>query len=518
MDTQCNIVFQQYDEKLSPSELYESKEEINLNTALVLQENSVSTVLFTGPADAKLFLDELQFSPSDKAQFIYTYQHNTGYPFTTGYYIAEIFYADQLRYFPFIVAAKIPKKTHETMVKEVEQFIAYLSQTGKNNVERAATLNISYVVEQEQAFIQALKSISDHPKKKVELYYELLDANKVKVRDERSQQYAIRHPQEKKVWAPLKKQQLNILENQLVKQMVKQCKTQFSNYLQHYVVADLKLEKVVKRLLYQIDNFLCLSWVEQLPLPKEHTLPLSFIELPSYRTIFAMQRHLKQAQASKITIENRSLKSSSELYEIWCFVQLIYQYEQLGYTIVKNNLSFKSETQSIIFDAEQKNYVELQLEQTTLRLFYEDVLPNFMREIDTLSPICTMHNNKPDCRIDFWQNNLYKGSHLIDFKYRKMEYVWNRALKHGKQNGTIQQLASYALAVQSNSTRLNGELNPALDRMPTKEAWALYPFNDTFSNPQLKDYQIRFIPFTPGEENIVLRHYLQQINLHFIGK
>lgn len=515
MDTQCNIQFYEKNHLIQAPVLSLTKEGVQLQDAITLIENSILKLIFTAPKDAKLCLADLTFYPSEQQQSVYSYQHNSQYPFTTGYYIGELHFDNKIAYFPFYVDSKIAPVHHQKMVTEVEQYLSYFSRTAGHGVMAADELSINYIIKHEKSFIQAIQQLIAYPKSEIEKTYQLQLPNKTTVYDIRSEQYAQRHPQEKKVYAPIKKQVFDILENQLLKQMLQKCKIIFTEYLRKAAITDPFLAKILQRILYQIELFLRTDWVEDLDIPYEFTVPMSFFQLPNYETVYQMHRQIKKPSSQSTNYVNRSTKSSAEIYEIWCYIKLIATYEKLGYKMTLNNLSFTYEQQSVVFNNASQNFVQLEKEDACIRLFFEDSIPRFRERVQRLSPLYTMHKNQPDCRIDFWKNDEYRGSHLLDFKYRKMEYLWKKAVKDNQYNDTIQQLSSYSIAMQSNSSILNGQLNPLLDRMPTKEAWALYPYNDGFTNSQLKDFQIRLIPFTPADDNQLFKAHLEKLTSSF---
>lgn len=517
MDTQCNIRFHEKNKEVKIPTLSATKETIDLEQAISFVENSPLNLDFTAEKEAKLILADLTFYPTEQQQIIYVYKNQHHYPFTTGYYIGELHINDVIWYFPFYVASKIKSEHHKKMVLEVEQFLTYFSRTAGHGITLLDDISINYIVKQEKVFIRAIQQLIAHPKTEIEVSYELQLPSKVKKKDIRTLQYAQRHPNETKVYAPIKKQIFDILENQLLKQMLQKCKLTFAQYLQKSAVNDPDLAQLLQRILYHIELFLQTDWVENLDIPYEFAVPVSFFQLPNYETIFQMLRQIKNPSQQSQNYVSRSIKSSSEIYEIWCYIKLIASYENLGYKITVNNLSFTYDQQQVYFNTAVQNYVQLEKEEACIRLFFEDSIPRFRTSVQPLSPLYTMHNNQPDCRIDFWKSGNYRGSHLIDFKYRKMEYIWKKARNENQHNETIQQLSSYAIAMQSNSSLLNGKLEILLDRMPTKEAWALYPYNDNFSNSELKDFQIRLIPFTPAEDNEQFEARLKEITANFLS-
>ncbi|MBQ0140975.1 MAG: DUF2357 domain-containing protein [Kurthia sp.] len=518
MDILCKISFSEHHYVAEPITFYKTKAAIDLARAITLHENSISQVLFLAPADSKLKLDSLVYSPKEEHQAIYHFQDSAQYPFTTGYYIGEVHIKEEVYYFPFHIASKIAQEAHDIMVREVEQFSSNLSQTQGYNLVQKSAENIDFIMKNERKFIQAIQQIMHAPKSDLVISYELQAANVVKFTDARSQRYALQHPQQTKVYAPVKKQQYNLLENQLVKMMLTSCQSIFTHYLHEFGATDELLQKTLTRLIFQINEFCQLDWVTDLELPREFTIPLTFFQLPHYQMIYLVHRQLKHSDKQEVAIVERSSKSSAEIYEVWCFIKLVACYEKLGFHIEKHHISFSYTQNTLKFDAQEKNYIELAKGSSRIRLFFEDSISRLSKETNHLSPLYTMHNNLPDCRIDFWQDGQFKGAHLIDFKYRKMEYIWFKAQETNKPNDTLQQLASYALAMQTNSLRLNGHQDSLLDRMPTKEAWALYPFEDHFSNTKLKPYQIRFIPFTPGQENDSLMQQLEEMTSFFLTR
>lgn len=126
-----------------------------------------------------------------------------------------------------------------------------------------------------------------------------------------------------------------------------------------------------------------------------------------------------------------SWKETSKLYEIWGFLKII--------LLLKNNQQLNiSHAEGWIFDdrfgdrypfLEPGTIITFKNEYgLKLRFRYDAVISNSEDDTDILAdPLFTIeNNNRPDFRLDVYQNEIYKGSIIADFKYRAREKLGNK--------------------------------------------------------------------------------------------
>ena len=137
---------------------------------------------------------------------------------------------------------------------------------------------------------------------------------------------------------------------------------------------------------------------------------------------------------------------------------------------------------------------------------YDAVIPEREAETNPSSvPLYTASkHNRPDGRIDLFKGDVYIGSLIVDFKYRRSRRIFDSDSK------AREQLSSYRF--QCNSSYLYGQTLTPQQRAqmrPVGETWAIYPGDgDANLVEELKDYRIKLIQMRPGQS---LDHMEEQL-------
>ncbi|WP_438317197.1 hypothetical protein [Sporosarcina sp. FA9] len=118
--------------------------------------------------------------------------------------------------------------------------------------------------------------------------------------------------------------------------------------------------------------------------------------------------------------------------------------------------------------------------------------------------VCPLHaetsKNRPDLRIDVYDEEHYLGSILIDFKYRPLRNIWNNGPFNPKFDTTSKkQLLEYKNSIVSDHFFKDSPLAKRINAV--REVWAVYPENpkniENISNVD----RIRLVELTPQENN-----------------
>ena len=513
MGTAFSVTFIEGAKEIPVTTFYELLDE-HTGDAVQLKENQVLEVSFDGPAGSRLYLPELQETavkyfldeqgdayvlPSKKPYILYEFGSNNIYPFSYGCYEAKCVLSDkETYYFSLQINAKIYAESHQQMIADIEQFMSSMSYSKMKKARIAKPVTTLHCK-------RALQEILYHPQENLERVYALDTIEKNS--DYRTVMYAAMHPEERRYYIPQNVMNRNTLENEWLKQFVKRMQQILKVKLKE---EQTKLERQsIKQLLQSTTQFLNEPWVQALAYPRIPLLPEIFQQNAAYRTVYRSYREWTHT-TSVAYGEVHSYKKSADLYEIWGYLYVAAQLKKMGYTMTEKQLSFQQGKTGMIFDKSSANYLQFEKGHQLIRLFFEDELPRYQKDINKFKPLSTFHNNLPDCRLDFWQENRYKGSHIIDFKYRKLERIYNREQESGPDKA-FKQLAAYALATQSDTEALTGEKNRLIDRNPVNEAWGVYPFMHSNSTAALREQVMRLLPLTPGEGNLVFCQQLREV-------
>lgn len=198
-------------------------------------------------------------------------------------------------------------------------------------------------------------------------------------------------------------------------------------------------------------------------------------------------------------------KRTDRLYELWGFIQFIKALQNLGYQIDKElgtfldistkvitgeNVPFLSENTKVIF---VKGTLKIQLVYDT-RLPYKSV------PLD----VCPLHaetsNNRPDLRLDVYDEGQYLGSVLIDFKYRPLRNIWTNGPFIPKDDSSSKrQLFEYKNSIVSEHFLKDSPLAKRISAV--REVWAIFPNNPRNNNIISNVERIRLVELTPLDEN-----------------
>jgi len=123
-------------------------------------------------------------------------------------------------------------------------------------------------------------------------------------------------------------------------------------------------------------------------------------------------------------------KRTDVLYEYWCYIKTIIALEQIGYTPVSGWIYDESHlaSQELMFPVLQDDtLVEMEKDTIRLSVSFNEKMARAKRSALRIKRILYMEgtNYKPDIRIDIFASDVYKGSIIIDAKYRKKLNIWN---------------------------------------------------------------------------------------------
>lgn len=257
-------------------------------------------------------------------------------------------------------------------------------------------------------------------------------------------------------------------------------------------------------------------WYRRIRVQQTGQMPASFLMDSRYNFIYKLSKKLSDKKLDVRQSDNfrMQFKQTAVLYEIWGYIQLHRVLtEEFGFQAVAGWLFDIAQSSTLFVPVlKPETAVTYKNGDMTLRLIYDSKIPRKKQLSDeNLRPlyINSVHD-RPDIRLDIYRGNHFKGSILMDCKYRKISKIWDfvnedAAFSKAVSNSSMRQLAGYANNCRS---PFIGNFSRAVP-----EVWVLYPVNK--ENPDALDitseaYPIHFLKMYPGKEN-GLRNRMGQI-------
>ncbi|MFJ5770790.1 DUF2357 domain-containing protein [Psychrobacillus sp. NPDC093180] len=544
MDTQFSVKFIENNRKEIVCEyFYEQSNPNYLKDAMTLIENMNLMISFEAPEGYKLYMDGIDHlpdyrvfddlkgsfvKPSTTPYVLYDFDaKNSQYPYIPGTYFLTVVSPNGEEYNARlnVLSKQVDEDQHQLMVSDIELFLKGLSMdfSERRSIYYHQALELfgskmadkyTYILSNKNKIINGLLTISKNRRYTVKKTYPVVHRAKAKRIDHRSMKYLITHPeQQSTIQAPQSMITYQTNENSWLKyfistilkyviEMKKICEIQRE---EKYI----ELIKEVNDLHFYVQQFLNEKWMLGLKKEFSNPVPMVFLTIGSYNVFYKVYRYLRNEEAEIYTGSSMQFhyKRTDVLYEIWGYLKLIESLMKTeSFLLIKNwfKLNRKKLDDIIVPKSGEHDFIELQKENIILRIYYDEILPKAKENVGANRTLYNLNHNRPDCRIDVWKDGSYKGSLVIDFKYRKRYALWDDQLLSEDKEATkvMKQLVSYAEGMKTNTLVLNGKYSREIDRYPVLEAWAVYPQNYDQSSQQyeLNDYDIRLIDLTPGKD------------------
>lgn len=571
MDIPFNVTFienpgETFEKRIECHSFYNKENEKYLVEEINLLENTNLQILFQAESGTKLYLDGLDqledrlvyedkeglyLRPSTRPYVLYNGKiNNRPYPYIPGTYFLTVTTINDGSYDARskVLTKRIDEDQHTKMIDDIEGFIKGLSLTisSKRNLLNDISINVfgrnkaekyAYILANKDKIVAGLEEISKNRRYSVTKTYPVIPKYKARKIDHKSMKFLMTHPeQQKTIQAPLSTITYDIRENVWLKSIIeillvhvndmKKVCLKFISYANNSTQL-MQFQKEIQSLQYSLTSFLSEKWIAELPRNQSKQVPLSLIRIGSYNVFYRIYRVLK-GKTEEIKV-NSSLqfhhKRSDLLYEIWGYLKVVSILKKNhGFTITKNwfQKNQNSLDKIIVTNQSKSDFIELQKENKVIRVYFDEQIPKKKEHVSRENTLYTLNNNRPDCRVDVWIDEQYKGSLIIDFKYRKKQYLWQDEHLNDDQNPTkvMKQLESYANGMRTNSSALNGHESIIVDAKPVIEVWAVYPrrFDDQFTDYTLNDYNIRLIDLTPGRETEQFEVILEEVIARLVSR
>ncbi|MDF2064963.1 nuclease domain-containing protein [Bacillus sp. Cr_A10] len=279
--------------------------------------------------------------------------------------------------------------------------------------------------------------------------------------------------------------------------------------------------KKMKKLSNTFNYFLQSEWVKEV---KGKSSNATGLHLDGrYRFLYQIYRELK-IMKKKIQLNtdfSYRWKRTDKLYEMWCFVKLLKALQSpiLGFKPISGwiygdkeildtwKVPLLKEGTTITLQGKENKVINLVYDKS---ITYDRKLTRYEDPLYSQFP-----NNRPDTRIDFYDDDKYGASYIIDFKYRPAEAIGNlRVSEYNNEWTAYKQLLHYSKFDSEfvNKTKEHTITDKKFrSTSPIAGVWVFFPNAETNkSNREItkKDWLTK-IPFSPGEnseklENLIL--------------
>lgn len=352
------------------------------------------------------------------------------------------------------------------------------------------------------------------------------------------------------VKAPKSVVNYDLTENRWVKYIVRNVVVLLDNFIESIKLHIVKVEKEIKELkiyiyqdniqneiierektLIQLNQYYTVvnkmrigfqiiintPWYKEITTKAFKDVPHVLLTDSRYRALYQLHRDLKNEEIN-LSIEPSYIyqwKRTDKLYEMWGFLKI--------FKILKEEFAYNP-TKGWIYDVDstKKNIlipylssgerIVMTKNEWTIHLIYDGALPLASDATDLYNvPLYLGKNNRPDGRIDFYNDGIYVGTLIFDFKYRPLINFWNNNLRNSMQRKKeMDQIIAYQR--DSRSKFLYGEtlgkkIRALHSPRPVREAWAIYAEiqEDKRNELYYTEDAVRIMPLNPGsgEEDII---------------
>lgn len=237
----------------------------------------------------------------------------------------------------------------------------------------------------------------------------------------------------------------------------------------------LEFEVSVDELRAKLMNFRNTSFIKQLKPTRKVTLSQQFIKTPGYNNFYRISMLVNgQIQNNIEDLFDYNWKSTEVLYEYWCMIQIIKYLEMLDYQPIQgwlyqeetkdNKITVPAIPDGANIDFEKGDY--------TLKLIFNSKIgktPEQAEKDKSKSPYwIRVERNKPDFRLDVYENKKFKKTIIMDAKYTPAARFWNKKLINtSRKHKVIEQLKIYANNIYKLHTRRENVVEEVIALCPT---------------------------------------------------
>jgi hypothetical protein len=363
----------------------------------------------------------------------------------------------------------------------------------------------------------------------------------------------LQHPDRQlKLKVPIRSFDYNLTENQWVKRIVKSVlaflqtfhgsAVQYMHNIQQQIESQKRFDfqESTRRVLIEMESVIKLiqeyvgmvekmkgafqmilsaPWYPEVSEQSYSAIPHVLTNDSRYRALYQLYREM-QVEEPQISLNEDFFfqwKRTDKLYEMWGYVTFVQTLQRaLGFQPIDGWIYDQpiQEDRYLIPVLPEGTMIVLKRDQLEAHVIYDGVTPLTSRKTDKYHhPLYTSDtHNRPDTRIDYYQEGVYIGTLMVDFKYRYYKTFWDATLVNTiARTDDMRQLTAYGRHFITDS--LYGEDSLFRGYNPVEEAWAVYPQKmegEGFANKMwFEDQKVRLMALSPGYENAHLAERLE---------
>lgn len=196
------------------------------------------------------------------------------------------------------------------------------------------------------------------------------------------------------------------------------------------------------KLRHYLNEFLKSNFIKSVSEPNSIIFPKSLMLNPSYNIIYKIYTYLfkNDSDFSLDPFYKKYWKKTPQLYEIWCYVEVLNSLIELGYEPVSGWIYNNKKVLPFLQD---NTRVILVGNEIQINLTYNQKIFSKKEQVTYAEPLYTFSKrNKPDIRIDiFGKPKRFFGSIILDSKYKRLGNI----LKKNHGNFLDEQFRAYAV-------------------------------------------------------------------------
>lgn len=480
------------------------------------------------------------------------------YPFVPGIYQIYVT-CNTEKYYAYIKVNPKQVTDHELgiMREEIEEMIENLAHMLVSN-ESSAKLDIAaenkesissqllILAQNCNKIIPIVNDIKYAPRSKIVNHYQLEDNYKARIIDQETIKHRLKQMDVKKrLLVPKRLITRNLPENQILIEIVRylqkvtRAAIQYTEQMLPHIEYDtnrlsggkyprpanertmylkqiesLKENRLKMKKLYNAFNFLLQSdWVKEVTGTSSNSIGLHLDG--RYRFLHQISRELKNTK-HKIQLNadfSYRWKRTDKLYEMWGFIKLLkaLQSSSLNFKPIKGWIYDNKEilTTWQVPLLEEGTKITLQGPgNKVINLVYDRPISYDRKKTTYDDPLYSRFpNNRPDTRIDFYENDVYEASFIIDFKYRPAAAIGNLGVSdYQNESKAYKQLLHYSKFDSEFVGKSRNHIVPekiSRSKPPIAGVWVFFPnsINNKYDKKIKKKDWLTKVPYSPGEES-----------------
>lgn len=258
------------------------------------------------------------------------------------------------------------------------------------------------------------------------------------------------------------------------------------------------------------------SFLRNLKIPPKVMLSQQFIKTPGYNNFYRVYKLISGKLDNQVEdLYDYTWKSSEVLYEYWCFIKIIEMLMELEFKPTEGWIfSVSSESIGISIPAiPDDTFVVFEKDNIKLKLIFNSAIGKSPEKAEKLgSPYWTRSSrNKPDFRLDVYENNTFMKTIILDSKYSPANRVWNKKyINSSNQSKVVEQLKMYVNMIIKVNTRNEHVVDEVIALCPTN-------IEDDKLLEMDNNHLVTIATLKPGMKNDDLRDRLKSLILEQDG-